>query len=72
LAGNDNFRDVYNTPNAFYRDNSLYIKLIEETSRKAIVSLRCRRFGKSLFANMLSEYYDINNSKHEDFDRLFG
>jgi hypothetical protein len=50
----------------------MYIKLIEETNAEAIISLRCRRFGKSLFANMLSEYYDIINSKREDFDRLFG
>jgi len=41
----------------------MYIKLIEETNSDALISLRCRRFGKSLFANMLSEYYDISNIK---------
>jgi hypothetical protein len=50
----------------------MYIKFIEETNHEAIISLRSRRFGKSLFANMLSEYYDINNSKSEVFDRFFG
>jgi hypothetical protein len=71
LAGIDKFSSVFNTPNAFYRDNSMYIKFIEETRRRAIISLRSRRFGKSLFANMLSEYYDINNSKNGEFDKLF-
>ena len=36
----------------------------------ALISLRSRRFGKSLFANMMCEYYDIMNK--DKYNELFG
>lgn len=36
----------------------------------ALVSLRPRRFGKSLWLDTLAEYYDLNNQ--DSFEQLFG
>ena len=52
----------------YYVDKSGYIPRLE-TVRFALF-LRPRRFGKSLFTNMLKAYYDINYA--EKFDALFG
>lgn len=53
----------------YYVDKTDYISKVEETSR-FFFFVRPRRFGKSLFLNMLSLYYDIN--KKEQFEELFG
>jgi len=80
--GNKSHELVFIDP--FYVDKTLFIKEIEEygfnsKSSKAVLSLRPRRFGKSLFLDTMKEYYDINNapkpnSNEEDsrFYKLFG
>lgn len=57
------------TDNYYYVDKTKYIGLLEQTARFLFL-IRPRRFGKSLFLNMLSCYYDV---KYADrFDELFG
>jgi len=81
--GNKSHEEVFN-PEMFYVDKTLFIKEIEDFgftkgTSKAVISLRPRRFGKSLFLDTMKEYYDINNapkpnSNEEDsrFYKLFG
>ncbi len=52
----------------YYVDKTGYIPSLENT--RYTLFLRPRRFGKSLFANMLKAYYDINYA--DKFDALFG
>lgn len=53
----------------FYVDKTRYIEVLENMPESNVVILRSRRFGKTLFANMLSYYYDL---KHADrFESLF-
>ena len=52
----------------YYVDKTNYIPGLEDY--KAPVFLRPRRFGKSLFLNMLGLYYDIN--KKDKFEESFG
>ncbi len=55
--------------NKYYVDKTIYIPMLE-TRGNFLFLIRPRRFGKSLFLNMLSAYYD---SKCADrFDELFG
>ena len=55
--------------NKYYVDKTMYIPMLE-TRANFLFFIRPRRFGKSLFLNMLSAYYD---SKCADrFDELFG
>ncbi len=55
--------------NKYYFDKTTYIPMLE-TRGNFLFLIRPRRFGKSLFLNMLSTYYD---SKCADrFDELFG
>lgn len=57
------------TDNYYYVDKTQYIDLLEQTARYLFL-IRPRRFGKSLFLNMLHCYYDV---KYADrFDELFG
>lgn len=57
------------TDNYYYVDKTQYIYLLEQTARYLFL-IRPRRFGKSLFLNMLHCYYDV---KYADrFDELFG
>ena len=57
------------TDNYYYVDKTQYISLLEQTARYLFL-IRPRRFGKSLFLNMLHCYYDV---KYADrFDELFG
>lgn len=57
------------TDNYYYVDKTRYIGLLEQTARFLFL-IRPRRFGKSLFLNMLNCYYDV---KYADrFDELFG
>ena len=52
-----------------YVDKTMYIPQLEEEARFLFFT-RPRRFGKSLFINMLRAYYD--SSKKKDFQPLFG
>ncbi len=55
--------------NKYYVDKTMYIPKLE-TRGNFLFFIRPRRFGKSLFLNMLSAYYD---SKCEDrFEEIFG
>ncbi len=55
--------------NFYYVDKTRFVKEIEESPRFLFL-IRPRRFGKSLWLNMLKMYYDIN--AREQFDALFG
>lgn len=55
--------------NMYYVDKTMYLPLIERQPHY-LFFIRPRRFGKSLFLNMLDNYYDCN--KTEQFDKLFG
>ena len=46
------------------------IAMLEERAKKTILYLRPRRFGKSLFVNMLHHYYGLEFKGK--FDDLFG
>ena len=52
-----------------YVDKTKYIEKLENLYDTFIFFLRPRRFGKSLFASVLENYYDIN--KKNDFEQLF-
>lgn len=54
--------------NYYYVDKSAYIRSLEEY--RYALFLRPRRFGKSLFVNMLKAYYDVNYA--DEFDSIFG
>ncbi len=57
------------TQNKYYVDKTMYIPRLEKCGNFLFL-IRPRRFGKSLFLNMLAAYYD---SKRTDrFDELFG
>ena len=63
-----NFESII-SDNYYYVDKTHYIALVEDTSR-FFFFVRPRRFGKSLFLNMLGIYYDIN--KQDKFEEIFG
>lgn len=66
--GNANFKEI-REQGFLYIDKTKYIENIENENLKSIIILRPRRFGKSLFINMLACYYDIKETDH--FDMLF-
>jgi hypothetical protein len=53
----------------YYLDKTHFIPKIEALHTRAILSLRPRRFGKTLFLSTLSSYYDVKN--RERFEQLF-
>ena len=53
----------------YFVDKSAYIRRLEQYG-SFLFFVRPRRFGKSLFINMLENYYDI--SRKDDFEKLFG
>ncbi|RIB25281.1 hypothetical protein C2G38_2241501 [Gigaspora rosea] len=55
----------------YYLDKTQFITKIEYLNARAILSLRPRRFGKTLFLSTLSSYYDVKN-KGKKFEQLFG
>lgn len=68
--GNLNFREVLDDE---YVDKSGLIAEINKTlntERRYTCVTRCRRFGKSMAADMLYAYYDKSCDSHELFDRL--
>ena len=56
--------------NLAFVDKTRFIQKLEEQHIKVPLFLRPRRFGKTLFTDILSEYYDIDTA--EDFEKLFG
>ena len=54
---------------SYYLDKTHFIPKIEDLGAHAILSLRPRRFGKTLFLSTLSAYYDVKN--REQFKQLF-
>lgn len=48
----------------FYVDKTMYIERLESAPEKYPVLLRSRRFGKTLFCNMLGYYYDRLQAEH--------
>lgn len=62
-----NFRRIIQE-NYYYVDKTPFIPYLERIDTP--VFLRPRRFGKSLFTEMLRWYYDINAQPL--FDRIFG
>ena len=65
--GESNFERI-RTENFLYVDKTHFIRQLESISRS--IHLRPRRFGKSLFVNMLEAYYDV--ASRDRFDELFG
>ena len=57
------------TKGYYYIDKTRYIERLEAEPKSYVMILRSRRFGKTLFCNMLGWYYD---RRHENrFDELF-
>ncbi len=56
--------------NLYYVDKTMYIPELEKQARN-LFFIRPRRFGKSLFINMLKAYYDCKTTP-ERFKELFG
>lgn len=67
--GLSNYKDVAEN-NYLYIDKTRFIEKLEAYPSKCLLLHRPRRFGKSLFVNMLSAYYDINEK--DNFEKLFG
>ena len=66
--GMSNFRNVVEQ-NCYYVDKTMYLPLLEDQAHYLIFT-RPRRFGKSLFLDMLRSYYDL--SQKNNFQKLFG
>ena len=66
--GVSDFRSV-REDNLYYVDKSMYIKVLEEQPW-TLFFVRPRRFGKSLFINMMRLYYD--KLEAGNFEKLFG
>lgn len=62
-----NFQEIIEG-NYYYIDKSRFIETLE--TRNTPVFLRPRRFGKSLFSEMLRWYYDLKAA--DQFEKLFG
>ncbi|MGN1394032.1 MAG: AAA family ATPase [Succinivibrionaceae bacterium] len=56
--------------NFAFIDKTRFIELIEDKGLDVPLFLRPRRFGKTLFTDILAQYYDVNT--RDDFERLFG
>lgn len=57
------------TEDYYYIDKTQYIEKLEQTATFLFL-IRPRRFGKSLFLNMLNCYYDVKYANR--FNELFG
>ena len=66
--GESDFKKIIKEDYLFV-DKSKYIETLENDASYQFF-IRPRRFGKSLFLSMLSNYYDINNK--DEFEELFG
>ena len=56
--------------NYLYVDRTAYIRQLEDLSGWGLLFVRPRRFGKSLWLNVLSRYYDVALAGR--FEELFG
>jgi hypothetical protein len=65
--GISNFKQV-RSENKYLVDKTMYFQKMERVGNFLFL-VRPRRFGKSLFLNMLEAYYDIN--ERDNFDTLF-
>lgn len=66
--GISNFAEL-RTEGYFYVDKTRYIEQLESAPEKYPVLLRSRRFGKTLFCNMLGYYYDRQYA--DRFEEIF-
>ena len=66
--GESDFKKIIKE-NYLFVDKSKYIEILENDASYQFF-IRPRRFGKSLFLSMLSNYYDVNNTA--EFEKLFG
>ena len=60
--------ETLRTQNYYYVDKTRFIRMIEEEAAYVFL-LRPRRFGKSLFANVLAAYYDVKMA--DKYERIF-
>jgi hypothetical protein len=67
--GNANFREIRND-DYLYIDRTSYLQTLEQMKITRALFIRPRRFGKSLWLNVMTHYYDIN--QQDQFERLFG
>jgi len=67
LYGNANYKEIVHK-NDYFVDKTHDIEALERIEDP--VFLRPRRFGKSLWCNILECYYDINQT--DNFEHLFG
>jgi len=65
--GESSFKKIREN-NMYYVDKTMYIEKLE-LMPEYLFFIRPRRFGKSLFINMLGRYYDIKEK--ENFNKLF-
>ncbi|ETR64846.1 MAG: hypothetical protein OMM_06178 [Candidatus Magnetoglobus multicellularis str. Araruama] len=56
--------------NYLYIDRTPYLRTLEQMKITRALFIRPRRFGKSLWLNAMTQYYDIN--KKDQFEQLFG
>lgn len=61
--------EALRTEGYFYVDKTPYLERLEQRPEKSVILLRSRRFGKTLFCNMLGWYYD--RQRAERFEELF-
>nr|WP_077360107.1 AAA family ATPase [Clostridium saccharoperbutylacetonicum] len=66
--GESDFKKIIKE-NFLFVDKSKYIETLEDDASYQFF-IRPRRFGKSLFLSMLSNYYDVNNK--DEFEEIFG
>ena len=66
--GVTNYEDLIRE-NRLYVDKTMYIEKMENLPDKAIMFLRPRKFGKTLFTSVLENYYD--KKKSDEFEFLF-
>ena len=68
-SGESNFASL-RMENYAYVDKTRYIEMLENEGNKRQFFIRPRKFGKSLFLSMLSNYYDMLGA--DRFQELFG
>ncbi|MDR0893082.1 MAG: AAA family ATPase, partial [Mediterranea sp.] len=66
--GISNFEQIIND-NYYYVDKTMYLPQLERTANNLLL-IRPRRFGKSLFIDMMKAYYDI--LEKDKFQEMFG
>ena len=59
----------FNKRNLVFADKTMYVQKLEEIESNAVVFLRPRRFGKTLFTDILQSYYD--RKQFANFDENF-